>query len=252
MLRECVDDVLQTAKTGRRAYSQLEKTEKTYIGTRVEIMLRALLDLEKGKLDTVIKGRDVDIKNTMGSNWMIPTEAIDHPCMLVAADEESSLCYFGIFIAREEYLTRSSNRDAKKSISQDGFSNIYWIFREEEYPPNFWRTVSEEAVAAIFNGKNGNERVKTLFRYIQERVITRDIIEAVAQQSDFMRRLRSDKKRGTRQRLAEEGIILLNGHFDSGLISLLNLPYCGKSEFISFKPKSIEEWELINKFKPEK
>ena len=32
-----VDDVIMTPKTGRRSYDELEKTEKTYIGTRVEI-----------------------------------------------------------------------------------------------------------------------------------------------------------------------------------------------------------------------
>ena len=77
MLRDCIDDVIMTAKTGRRSYEELEKTEKTYIGTRVEIELRALLRLRKGRLDTVILGHDVDIKHTMGSNWMIPTEAVD-------------------------------------------------------------------------------------------------------------------------------------------------------------------------------
>ena len=54
MLRQCVDDVIMTPKTGRRSYDELEKTEKTYIGTRVEIELRAMLNLKKGKLDTVI------------------------------------------------------------------------------------------------------------------------------------------------------------------------------------------------------
>ena len=100
MLRQCVDDVIMTPKTGRRSYDELEKTEKTYIGTRVEIELRALLRLPKGKLDTLILGQDVDIKNTMGSNWMIPTEAIDHPCILVAADEKRAKCFLGLIVAK--------------------------------------------------------------------------------------------------------------------------------------------------------
>lgn len=29
MLRRCIDDVIMTPKTGRRAYEELEKTEKT-------------------------------------------------------------------------------------------------------------------------------------------------------------------------------------------------------------------------------
>src|SRR5690606_15405344 len=115
LLRRCIDDVIMTPKTGRRSYDELEKTEKTYIGTRVEIELRALLHLPKGRLDTVVLGHDVDIKNTMGSNWMIPTEAVDHPCILVAADEARATCYLGLIVARPAYLTLGQNKDAKKS-----------------------------------------------------------------------------------------------------------------------------------------
>jgi hypothetical protein len=116
MLRRCVDDVIMTPKTGRRSYDELEKTEKTYIGTRVEIELRAMLRLPNGKLGTVILAR-VDIKNIMGSNWMIPTEAVDHACILVAADEARAVCYLGLIVARPDYLTVGQNKDANRSFS---------------------------------------------------------------------------------------------------------------------------------------
>jgi len=147
MLRRCVDDVIMTPKTGRRSYDELEKTEKTYIGTRVEIELRAMLGVPKGKLDTVILGHDVDIKNTMGNNWMIPTEALDHPCILVAADEARALCYLGLVVARLEHLTVGKNKDSKRSISAQGFSNIFWLLCEHPYPANFWRTVPSDAIS---------------------------------------------------------------------------------------------------------
>lgn len=236
MLRNCVDDVIMTPKTGRRSYEELEKTEKTYIGTRVEIELKAMLNLPKGKLDTVILEHDVDIKNTMGNNWMIPTEAIDHPCILVAADEVRSQCYLGLIVAKQEYLTKGKNKDSKSSISASGFSNILWLLRDHPYPPNFWRTVLPEVVERIFQGKTGNERMATLFREVQDTPITRDVVEAVAMQKDFMRRIRSDNGRGTRDILAKEGILLLSGDYDASTIRKLNLPSCAGSEFISHKP----------------
>jgi hypothetical protein len=192
MLRACVDDVIMTPKTGRRSYDELEKTEKTYIGTRVEIELRAMLRLPKGKLDTRILGRDVDIKNTMGNNWMIPTEAVDHPCILVAADETRARCYLGLIVARPAYLTTGQNKDAKKTISAQGFAHILWLLQDHPYPPNFWRTVPADVIDAIFAGTSGNQRMANLFRAVQGRPITRDVVEAVAQQHDFMRRIRSD------------------------------------------------------------
>lgn len=244
MLRQCVDDVIMTPKTGRRSYDELEKTEKTYIGTRVEIELRAMLNLPKGKLDTVILGHDVDIKNTMGSNWMIPTEAVDHPCILVAADEVRATCYLGLIVARPGYLTLGQNKDSKKSISALGFSNILWLLLDHPYPPNFWRTVAPAVIERIFAGKSGNQRMANLFREVQREPITRDVVEAVAQQQDFMRRIRSDNGRGTRDQLAREGILLLSGHYDAHLIDALGLPECSGSEFVSYRPVSQREADL--------
>lgn len=246
MLRKCVDDVIMTPKTGRRSYDELEKTEKTYIGTRVEIELRAMLRLPKGKLDTVILEQDVDIKNTMGSNWMIPTEAIDQPCILVAADEVSATCYLGLFVARFEYLTLGQNKDSKKSVSALGFANILWLLLDHPYPPNFWRTVAPDVVERIFAGQSGNQRMANLFGEIQREPITRDVVEAVAQQQDFMRRIRSDNGRGTRDHLAREGILLLSGHYDAPLISALGMPFCSGSEFVSYRPVSQAEADLAD------
>ena len=55
MLRQVIDDVIKTPKTGRRSYDELEKTEKTYIGTLVEIELRNFLALKRGRFDLVIE-----------------------------------------------------------------------------------------------------------------------------------------------------------------------------------------------------
>lgn len=244
MLRHCIDDVIMTPKTGRRSYDELEKTEKTYIGTRVEIELRALLHLPKGKLDTLIRGHDVDIKNTMGNNWMIPTEAVDHPCILVAADEARATCYLGLIVARPAYLTLGQNKDAKKTVSAQGFENILWLLRDHPYPPNFWRTVPADVTQRIFAGKTGNARMAALFREVQGTPITRDVVEAVAQQRDFMRRIRSDNGRGTRDHLAREGVLLLSGHYDAPLIAALGLPPCDASAFVSYRPLTPDQAAL--------
>lgn len=238
LLREVIDDVIQTPRTGRRSYDDLEKTEKTYIGTRVEIMLRALLDLPRGRLDAVVLGHDTDIKHTMGNNWMIPSEAIGHPCILVAADEDRARCYLGLIVARAEYLTTGTNRDAKRSVSAEGFRHILWIFADHPYPANFWRTVPPEAVDRIFSGNSGNARVMALFREVQGVPISRDTVQGVARQKDFMRRIRSDDGRGTRDRLAAEGILLLSSTYDGPLIRQLGLP---EGDFISYHPTTPEE-----------
>ena len=241
LLRGCIDDVIMTPKTGRRSYDELEKTEKTYIGTRVEIELRALLGLKRGRLDTVIAGHDVDIKHTMGGNWMIPSEALGAPCLLTAADETRARAYLGLIVARPGYLSPGLNRDGKRAIAAGHFADILWLMRDAPYPANFWRSIPEDAIERIFAGRSGNERMATLFREVQRRPISREVVEAVARQHDFMRRIRADNGRGTRDLLAAEGILLLSGQYDAALLAALRLPACAATEFLSFRPATPDQ-----------
>ena len=73
LLRRSIDEVIDSARTDRVTLDETEKTEKTYLGTKVEVLLRNFLGFPKGKiLDLSVDGIEVDIKNTMHGNWMIP------------------------------------------------------------------------------------------------------------------------------------------------------------------------------------
>ncbi len=62
--RSAIDEVIDTARTGRYFLSDLEKTEKTYLGTKFEILLRDWLGVPKGVvLDLLIGGRESLIRN---------------------------------------------------------------------------------------------------------------------------------------------------------------------------------------------
>ena len=77
-----------------------------------------------------------------------------------------------------------------------------------------------------------------LFREVQGIPISRDTIESVARQKDFMRRIRSDDGNGTRDLLRSDGILLLSLKKDKKLIQELNLP---KGDFISYMPRTDDE-----------
>lgn len=243
LIRQAIDEVIDAPRTGRVHASELEKTEKTYIGTKVEILVRNFFRLPKGILDLRIDGMDVDVKNTLGNTWMIPREAVEKPCILVASDEERHTCYFGIFVAHLANLTTGLNQDQKRSVSSAGFANIHWLLANEPYPPSFWAIVGEHKTHNIMRGRTGNERIESLFREIQKYAIHRDIVQAVAQQKDYMKRLR--KNGGARDTLAHEGIAVLSGKYDSWLITSLNLGIVGPDEFISFKPTLVQDIALL-------
>lgn len=243
LIRAAIDEVIDTPRTGRVHASELEKTEKTYIGTKVEILVRNFFRLPKGILDLRIDGLDVDVKNTLGETWMIPREAVGKPCILVASDEVRHTCFFGILVAHLDNLTVGLNQDQKRSVSAAGFANIYWILIDEPYPPSFWSGLGEEKTHAIMRGKSGNERIEALFREAQGIPVPRDVVQAVAQQKDYMKRLR--KNGGARDALAQEGIAILSGKYDSVVINRLKLGSVGQEEFISLKPTSADEIAIL-------
>lgn len=98
----------------------------------------------------------------------------------MAADENRSVCFLGLIVAKLAYLTSGQNKDGKRSISAKGFEHILWLLNTEPYPPNFWQTLSPDAVNRIFAKTSGNRRMTQLFCEVQNRLIGRDIIEAVA------------------------------------------------------------------------
>jgi hypothetical protein len=245
LIRQAIDEVIDTPRTGRVRASELEKTEKTYIGTKVEILVRNFFRLPKGILDLRIGGLDVDVKNTLGNTWMIPPEAVGKPCILVASDEVRQTCFFGIMVAHLSNLTPGMNQDRKRSVSSAGFKNIHWVLAEVPYPPSFWSIAGKEKTHKITRGTTGNERIASLFREIQGQPIHRDIVQAVAQQKDYMKRLR--KNGGARDTLAREGIAVLSGKYDGSIIGSLDLGHVGPDEFISYKPLESEQISLLRR-----
>jgi Restriction endonuclease NaeI len=95
LIKEAVDFVLDPVRTARTQLTELDKVEKSFIGLKIEHYLRDLLDVPRGiKRDMQIDGIDVDIKNTVGSNWMIPRETYraTEPCLLIASAKFDGRC----------------------------------------------------------------------------------------------------------------------------------------------------------------
>lgn len=243
--RSAIDEVIDTARTGRFFFSDLEKTEKTYLGTKFEIILRDWLGVPRGvKLDLLIGGEDVDVKTTTsarGGGWMIPPEAFEELCVLIKVNEGAALCDFGLVRARQHYLRAGANRDAKTGLSAAGRKNIWWMAKDFEYTPNFWTLTTRADREAIMEG-GGTQRIATLFERFQEVPVSRVQIEAVASQDDFMKRIRRNS--GARDILAPKGIAILYSENDRDLMRALGLKF-GSREFISYAPKSASEVTLL-------
>lgn len=243
--RSAIDEVIDTARTGRYFFRELEKTEKTYLGTKFEILLRDWLQVPRGVyLDLLIGEREVDVKSTTGgkSGWMIPPEAIDQFCIVLRVNETAATCAVGLVRARREYLRGGTNRDAKTSFSAAGTQNIWWLVSDFAYTPNFWTLISDDLREAIMSSGKGARRLAALFEHCIGLPISRIQVAAVAAQDDFMKRIR--RNQGARDFLAPKGIAILYSENDRSLIKALGIK-AGYREFVSFRAQTPEELELL-------
>ena len=245
--RSAIDEVIDTARTGRYFLTDLEKTEKTYLGTKFEILLRDWLGVPKGiVLDLLIGGREVDVKSTTGgaSGWMIPPEAINELCVLLRVNEQDSTCAVGLVRARPAYLRGGKNRDAKTSFSAAGRDHIWWLVQDFQYTPNFWSLIDGTTRVHIMEPRGGAQRLARLFAACPGLPVSRVVISSIAAQDDFMKRVR--RNGGARDFLAPRGIAVLYSETDRELINSLGLEV-GYREFVSFNPESPAHVKLLQK-----
>ncbi len=235
-VRKAIDEVIDGARTGRYRYEELETQEKAYIGTRIEIVVRTELGLEReGKLDTVIAGRPVDFKWSARGNWMIPREAVGELCLLLSGEESGGTFSVGLLRCEEERLNRVPNQDAKRTISKAGKREIRWFVRQGALPVNFLAGLDESTRAAILAQPAGQARVREFFRRVTGRPVPREVIPTLAVQADPMRRIRKDKS----DRLA--GMKILSGHYRASreAAGLLGCSL-GKRDYVSVSAESLD------------
>ncbi|MDQ0318965.1 hypothetical protein QO002_001103 [Pararhizobium capsulatum DSM 1112] len=244
LLRQAFDEVIDAPRTSRFTLGETEKTEKTYVGTKVEILIRNYLGVPKGAtLDMLVDGTEIDIKNTTGRDWMLPREVIGRPALLVRSSEKTALCDVGVVICRPEYLRLSTNQDGKGQLLAAQHVNIWWILRQHPYPPNFWEVLSVVDRNEIMSARGGTNRIAALFEKVQGKPISRQQVSALAQQHDYMKRIR--RNGGARDILAPKGIALLWGQRDRALIDQLGLGLVTADEFVSFTPKTAADIALL-------
>jgi restriction endonuclease NaeI len=238
VLRRTYDMLLDGRHTGRYRWDQLYKTEKTHFGTLVEINLQREFGFADGStMDFAIRGIDVDCKYAQNiAEWMIPPEAVGHIILGLWASDDDGRWSLGLIRATEDVLSASrGNRDLKRRLSASGRASVTWVFRGQPLPENALLRIAPADVERIFTcSKYGTKRVDMLFRLAQQRIISRTVVATVAQQEDYMKRIRGNG--GSRSSLRPEGIVIL-GQYDSHrrVAETLGLPVPGAGESVSVR-----------------
>ena len=208
-IRRSFDEVLDGQRTRHYSLTQLSKVEKTYIGTKVENMIKSEFGLQRGdRMDYLVDDQEVDAKWSIRSRgWMIPTEAVGELCLCMTADDDRSTFSVGIVRADEVNLRTSANKDKKRRFNDDGIAAMAWLTNPGKLPENLLLHLSDETRSAILDyDLSGQQRVNQLFRRVHDRVVRREVVLTVAQQDDGPKRVRDARKA-----LQSEGIVVL-GH----------------------------------------
>lgn len=195
--RQALDEVINGPRTGRWTIDQLSKTEKTYVGTKVEILIRAALGVPFGvRSDCLINGIETDIKWSMHhAGWMIGPENVGEVCLGICTNSDQTTFSVGLFVPNEERLRKGKNRDAKLSLSAAGRDHILWLVETEPLIQNFVAGLDEDTRRNIFAGDTSQERIRRLAEALPLRLIPRQAFQTVAMRPDGdpIRRLRQDR-----------------------------------------------------------
>ncbi|MCP2249082.1 type-2 restriction enzyme NaeI [Lentzea aerocolonigenes] len=248
VLRDTLDQLYDGQRTGRWNFDQLHKTEKTHMGTLVEINLHREFQFGDGfETDYEIAGVQVDCKFSMSQGaWMLPPESIGHICLVIWASDQQCAWTAGLVKVIPQFLG-TANRDLKRRLTPEGRAQVVKLWPDHgKLQENLLLHIPGDVRDQIFSAKSsrgnqhGQARVNELFRRVHGRLIGRAVIATVAQQDDFMKRVRGSG--GARSILRPEGIIIL-GHQDNDpkVANDLGLPVPRKGQVVAARVVPADE-----------
>jgi hypothetical protein len=226
VLRETLDQLLDGRRTGRWDYVTLHKTEKTHMGTLVEINLHREFNFDDGDVtDYKIAGIEVDCKFSQRvGGWEMGPEMVDHLCLVVTASDQNSSWRAGLVRANETHLRTVTNRDAKRRLNETGVTAIHWLWPHngqlaENQLLHLDASKRERIMTALGrNQRHGQARIYQLFREVQGVVVSRTTLETVGfGLDDPMKRARGNG--GARDALRPEGILVLGHQEDDPIVA---------------------------------
>ena len=235
-IREALDQIYDGQRTGRWDYTQLLKTEKTHVGTLVEIWLQREFGFSDGdELDYQIAGADVDCKWSLNLyDWEMPQEMYSRGekiALVVWANEYTARWASGLIRINEDVLRPlGRQRDGKRKLNDRGRDRILWIQPGADLVKNTLLHIADPAkLEAIAYATRGQTAVTNLFRELTGQLVNRATVVTAGQQVDNAKRVRDARKQ-----LRPEGVVIF-GHYTPHprMAADLGLPLPTLGRFVS-------------------
>lgn len=196
---DAVKYVLDGARTGRFDLMgpDVDSDERATVGTKLQYrILNEYRLIKEAPLDTTILGIPVELKATVGSGWMIPTEGQCEICLLMQVDARNARHRAFLMRTHRVWLREGANKDGKRGIISAALSKYALPLLDwTPLPPEPLKLLSPPQLDVVFSPRVGQtERLTALFGYLPDVVIPRSSIETVcAGNKDPMRRTRQAK-----------------------------------------------------------
>lgn len=202
-LTRAVDDavkyVLDGARTGRfdLLSPDVDSDERASVGTKLQYRVLNELGLYKEPpLDTRILEIPVELKATIRSNWMIPTEGQCEVSVLIQVDVARRRHRAFLMRVHRAWLNEGANKDGKRGIAADALAQFALpLFDWTSLPPEPLTRLTAAQLDVVFAPRVGQtSRLASLFGFLPDTVIPRSSIETVCfGNKDPMRRARQAK-----------------------------------------------------------
>ncbi len=135
LLRKAIDEVIDSPRTNRFTLDETKMNERIYLGTKIRLWMRTLLNFPNGKTSNLsFGGTQIGLQSTICQTWSVPSEFVGNPCLLVKSDEKRSVCSVGTLMIRDEILNAVEKSTGRRVISSAGIKNIRWILKDEPLP----------------------------------------------------------------------------------------------------------------------
>lgn len=196
---DAVKYVLDGARTGRfdLLSPDVDSDERASVGTKLQYRVLNELGLYKEPpLDTRIAQVPVELKATIRSNWMIPTEGQCEISVLIQVDTAKRRHRAFLMRAHRIWLNDGANKDGKRGIQADALARFSLPLLDwTSLPEEPLARLTEEQLAVVFAPRVGQTaRLASLFQFLPDTVIPRSSIETVCfGNKDPMRRARQAK-----------------------------------------------------------
>jgi hypothetical protein len=242
ILTRAVTDAIEYVLDGSRTWRfdlngpDVDSDERRTVGTKLQYRILAGLELEKEPpLDTTILEIPVELKATVGDDWMIPREGQCQISLLSQVDTVNDR-HRAFLMRTHRVWLNAPNHDKKRGIKKAARREfalplIGWT----PLPVNPLKMLTTEQRGVVFApGVGQARRLTSLFGFLPGRIIPRTTILTVcANREDPLRRARQIKEEVRR----EHGLLLLCGKWKADRMEARARGYeLGDKAWIALKP----------------